>query len=92
MVGIVTGTIVTTGFALPLVINNLLGPTCVCHLQTAVQTEHLPSLNRIRRVQQLLNRIRPFIEETQGRIAPDEISARIRERFAPTDAPEQPMP
>src|SRR5437762_11770822 len=32
---------------LPL-ISFLLGPTCVCHLQTAVQTEKLPSLKRVR--------------------------------------------
>jgi len=91
LVGIVTGTIVTSVFAVPLVINSLLGPTCDCHLQTAVQTEYLPALSRIRSVRKLLNRIRPLIEEAQGTVAPDEIASRMREQFAPTNPPEQPI-
>src|SRR5580765_8489942 len=30
-------------------INLLLGPTCVCHVRTAVQTERIPSLKRLRK-------------------------------------------
>jgi len=48
-------------------INLLLGPSCVCHLQTAVQTERLPSLNRVRKAQKILNQIRPLIEAEQGK-------------------------
>ena len=46
--------------------NLLLGPSCVCHLQTAVQTEKLPSLKRLRKAQKILSQIRPLIEAAQG--------------------------
>jgi hypothetical protein len=65
-------------FALVFLINNLLGPSCICHLRTAVQTEELPSLNRLRRARKLLNRIRPFITAAQGALSPEEIPARMR--------------
>ena len=51
------------------VINLLLGPSCVCHLQTAVQTEKLPSLKRLKKAQKLLNQIKPLIEAEQGRLS-----------------------
>jgi len=77
------GEIVLFGFltaicVLPFLINNLLGPTCICHLRTAVQTEVLSSLNRLRRARKTLNRIRPFIAAAQGALSPEEIPARMR--------------
>ena len=65
-------------FGVPLLINNLLGPTCTCYLRTAVQIEELPSLNRRRRARQMLERLRPFILAVQGGIPPEEIPARLR--------------
>lgn len=53
-------------FALPLLINNLLGPTCTCHIRTAVQTEELCPLNRLGRVRRVLDRVRPLILAAQG--------------------------
>jgi hypothetical protein len=64
---------------MPLLLNNLLGPTCTCHLRTAVQTEELPSLSRVRRVRRVLNRIRPLIVAAQGQLTSEEVSARMRE-------------
>lgn len=61
-------------------INLLLGPTCVCHLLTAVQQEELPSLKRLRRARKVLNRIREAVESTQGKLtgeAMQEIAARM---------------
>ena len=49
-----------------LLINWLLGPTSICHLQTAVQSERLPSLSRLKTAQKSINRIRPFIDKAQG--------------------------
>lgn len=69
----------TAFFALPLVVNNLFGPTCNCYLRTAVQTEQLPSLSRVRRARRVLNRIRPLITAAQGELAPGEIAERMRE-------------
>jgi len=64
--GIITGVLLTLLFAVPLLFNNLLGPTCSCQIKTAVQSEELPSLNRLRRARRVLARLRPFIIEAQG--------------------------
>jgi len=85
--GIVAGIVVTLLFAVPLVLNNFYGPTCTCHLRTAVQTELLPSLNRLRRAREILNRIRPLIEEAQGRLSPEEIAANLTNPIAPSAPP-----
>ncbi len=63
-------------FVLPLLINSLLGPTCTCFVRTAVQIEELPSLNRVRRARQVLDRVRPFITAAQGELPPEGIPSR----------------
>jgi hypothetical protein len=45
------------------------GPSCACHVQTAVQTERVPSLNRLRRTRKVLAQIRPLIDEAQRAVA-----------------------
>lgn len=65
-------------FGLVLIINSLFGPTCECHLQTAVQREQLPSLGRLRTARKVLERLRPRIEQAQGNLSADE----ARERAA----------
>jgi hypothetical protein len=72
VVGIAFGTILV--FALPLLLNNLLGPTCACHLRTAVQTERLCSLNRLRHARKLIERLRPLITAAQGTLPAGESS------------------
>jgi len=68
------------GIVLGLMLTNTLrGPGGVCHLHTAVQTEQLPSLNRVRRARKVLDRLRPLIAAAQGQLAPEEISARMQE-------------
>jgi hypothetical protein len=64
--GIITGTIVTAIFAVPLLLNNLLGPTCRCYLKTAVQTEELPPLKRLFRARKIMARLRPLISQAQS--------------------------
>ena len=61
--------------ALLLALNAVGGHSCVCHLRTAVQTEELPPLNRVRRARKILKRIRPLIESAQGPIAAGDISS-----------------
>jgi len=75
---IVTWAIFSAVFIAPLLLNNLMGPTCTGYLRTAVQIEELPSLNRLRRARKVLERIRPFIIAVQGGFPPEEISARMR--------------
>jgi hypothetical protein len=53
-------------FLLLLTSNLIAGPSCRCHLRTAVQTEELPSLSRVGRARRALDRLRPLIVEAQG--------------------------
>lgn len=53
------------------VANWLRGPICECWLQTAVQTETLPSLSRLRATLNALNRLRVRIEAIQGKLRPE---------------------
>ncbi len=71
------------GFLLVLALHLAGGPSCVCHLRTAVQTEELPSLNRVRRARKILARLRSLIEGVQGQLAPEEFAARLRDVEAP---------
>lgn len=50
---------------IPLVLNLLRGPTCICTLRTAVQTQPLPSLNRVRVAHKVLTRIQQKIAAAQ---------------------------
>ncbi len=77
--GIITGVVFTALFAVPLLANNLLGPTCNCQIRTAVQTEDVSSLSRLRGARRVLERIRPLIAEAQGELVPEEIPNRMRE-------------
>ncbi len=61
----VTWAVVAALLALLLLVNGLRGPTCECHLQTAVQTRDLPSLNRLAAAGKLIDRLRPLIEAAQ---------------------------
>jgi len=87
LAGIITGSVVTLFFAVLLLINNLCGPSCACHLRTAVQTEVLPSLNRLRRARRVLDRIRPLIEEAQGRLSAEKLASKLANPAAPDTPP-----
>lgn len=54
-----------------LLINVLKGPTCETVLLTAVQTEKLYSLHRLKTTEPVMNRLRSIIERRQGRIDPN---------------------
>ena len=57
--------------ALILLINYFRGPTCETYLMTAVQTEKLHSLHRIKITQPVMNQLRSLIEQRQGRFNPE---------------------
>ena len=63
---VMTGTVL---FAL--LVNWLRGPTCVCHLRTAVQIEELSPLKRFRATRKVIERLKPNIEKAQGPLAPE---------------------
>jgi hypothetical protein len=57
-----------------LLVNIFRGPTCVCHIMTAVQEDQLPSLNRLRVARKVIETLRPAIERVQGRLSPEEVN------------------
>ena len=67
---------------LPLVVNLVRGPSCLCRVRTAVQEEEIPALANVRKTNAVLARIRPLIAEAQGVVAREEIPARLAELAA----------
>ncbi len=59
------------------------GPTCTCHIKTAIQTEKLPSINRIKVFHKVMARVQPLIRDAQGTLDPQTMQSRIAatERF-----------
>ena len=53
-------------FGVCVLVDLLLGPTSKCYLRTAVQTEQLAPLARLRRAQRVLATLRPLITGAQG--------------------------
>src|SRR5512133_3376683 len=53
-------------FAVPLILNNVRGPTCSCYVRTAVQTEQLCSIKRLALARKIMDRLRPLITAAQG--------------------------
>jgi hypothetical protein len=78
-------------FAIPLIVNLTLGPTCVTQLSTAVQREELP-LRRVRKAQQLLEAIKTAVAATQGAIEPEVARAQYRLRTLPPPIAPPPLP
>ena len=58
-------------FLVFLLINVFRGPTCICHMTTAVQQDQLPSLNRLRVARKVIEMVRPAIERVQGKLSPE---------------------
>ncbi len=71
------GVMLLVGFAILIavlwLVHLLRGGTCICHIQTAVQTEELPSLYRVVRARRVLEQLRPLILQAQTQ-APQESS------------------
>lgn len=66
--------------ALLALINLVRGQTCRCFLRTAVQTEPLLSLKRVRGAEKVFNQLRPLIVAAQGgELTPQMISERMQE-------------
>jgi len=65
---------------LAILIGNLIaGPTCKCHLRTAVQVEELVSLSRLKHAERALELLRQRIAAVQGEMTPEEIPARLQQ-------------
>ncbi|MBF0530346.1 MAG: hypothetical protein HQK55_13955 [Deltaproteobacteria bacterium] len=66
-------------FLLLLFINWWRGPTCICHIQTAVQTDKLPSLHRLKTAAKAIEVIRSYIVTTQGPLTQEQLDSLVRE-------------
>jgi len=77
-----------------LVGNWLLGPSCACFIRTAVQTERLCAVKRIRTARKVVATLRPLIEQAQAHlaVAPDQpVPARLHyAQPFPTELPLRP--
>jgi hypothetical protein len=71
--------VLSGAFLVFLLVNAFRGPTCVCHILTAVQEDQLPSLNRLRVARKVIRTLQDAIESVQGRLSPEEIRTRETE-------------
>ena len=63
------------------------GPSCVTHIKTAVQTEHLAAWHRMRATRKGMAMIRPRLVEAQGQFDPQELNARLEAQIPRQDSP-----
>lgn len=57
-----------------LLINFFKGPTCDTKLLTAVQTEKLPSLSRLKTACRVMDRLKPYIQLAQGTLKQEDLN------------------
>lgn len=70
-----------------LLINWLHGPTCTCHIITAVQQETLPSLDRLKTAEKVIKILKRLIREAQGEFDAEEAqTAELSEQPSTTDS------
>lgn len=78
-------------FGVAAAINFFRGPTCECHLRTAVQTENLVTLGRLRPALKALELLRPRVVAAQGELTVEEMYAKAQEAlFAAAEDPDAP--
>ncbi len=65
-----------------LLLNILMGPTCKCYIQTAVNWERLSSLRRVRSARKVINKVAPLIKNAQGELTHADIAAKVKETSA----------
>jgi hypothetical protein len=66
---------VLAGLALAAMVTGLVwGPNCNCYIKTAVQTDRIPSIRRLRQAQRILARIQPLINAAQGTLAVEDLT------------------
>lgn len=68
------------------------GPTCICHIQTAVQLMLLPSVNRQRHARRILARIEPLIAAAQGAMSAEQMAGAMRNAPPPVLPATKPVP
>jgi hypothetical protein len=51
------------------------GPSCACHIVTAVQEDLLPTVNRLRVSRKVIPLLKSAVERAQGSVSPEEMAA-----------------
>jgi hypothetical protein len=85
--GLISFGIIGGIFAVVLIVNLAMGPSCRCYLRTAVQNEELASVSRIGKARKILDRVRPLLAEAQGQLAPEEIAQKFRDSLVQAPSP-----
>lgn len=62
-------------FLAAMIANIAMGPTCRCHIQTAVRCQTLPSVTRLGRAREFLASIQPAIAASQGEASAQQVRA-----------------
>jgi hypothetical protein len=75
-----------------LLVGLVAGPTCKTYLRTAVQTEELASLCRVRQTRKVMDKIRPLMVAAQGQISGEEVSVRMQETMRAQSPAESSQP
>ena len=65
-------------FVVALVINLAVGATCACYIRTAVQTERIPAVSRVRAAEKFIARIEPLIVGAQGELLPEQLTTDLQ--------------
>ena len=79
-------------FALCLIFDLIAGPTAKCYLRTAVQTETLFSIKRLRAARRVFEALRPLIRNAQGELKADSQPANVQDQPIPPIILEVPRP
>ena len=80
-------------FGVGLLVNLLLGPMCACHIRTAVQTERVIALNRLRSAEKFIARVEPLVVAVQGELPVESVNETAAELApAATEVPVAPVP
>jgi fatty acid desaturase len=74
---------------IPGIYSLIIGHSCRCFIQTAVQVEELHSLNRIRTARKVLNTLVPLISQAQGEFTAEHKGLYEREKPSPAPVGQQ---
>jgi hypothetical protein len=75
-----------------LLVGLVAGPTCKTYLRTAVQTEELAALCRVRQTRKIMDKIRQLMVAAQGQITGEEVSVRMQETMRAQSPAESSQP
>jgi hypothetical protein len=78
--------------ALCLIVDLLAGPTAKCYLRTAVQTEPLASITRLRTARKVTGVLQPLITNAQGELKPEALAPETTAQAIPPIISEVPPP